>query len=341
MKNIIFELSQEHPTLPTSEAQATLQAENIPHTIVEQTPSILHIQTTTQLNKNQLNRLTQRLALTFHLNQLHYTTKPNPQHLLQTAKNHPLPDNKSFRVRCIRHTKNNTHSPTIEQQLGAIYYPTNPVDLHQPDIELRVIQTTNKYYVCIKQTTINRSQYEQRKVQQRPFFSPISLHPRIARTLVNLAQTQAGETILDPFCGTGGILLEAGLINMKTIGGDIKKDMIHGCTQTLNHYNIKDHTLIHADVEQLPNHLKQRVDAIVTDFPYGKSTTTNGEQLSSIYHRAFNTFTQLVKPNKHIVIGVSEPIAIKTAQQYLTHVETHTFRVHRSLTRYFAVFKNK
>ena len=45
---------------------------------------------------------------------------------------------------------------------------------------------------------------------QRPAPHPdIALSPRLARTLVNLAGAVPGQTILDPFCGSGTILVEA------------------------------------------------------------------------------------------------------------------------------------
>ena len=80
----------------------------------------------------------------------------------------------------------------------------------------------------MKKTEIDRTCFEERKVQHRPFFSPISLHPKLARVLVNISAIKRDETLLDPFCGTGGILIEAGLIGAKVIGSDIEEKMIEG-----------------------------------------------------------------------------------------------------------------
>ncbi len=54
---------------------------------------------------------------------------------------------------------------------------------------------------------VARARLEARKVTHRPFSLPISLHPKLARALVNLARVPMGGVLLDPFCGTGGILL--------------------------------------------------------------------------------------------------------------------------------------
>ncbi|MCK4365573.1 MAG: DNA modification methylase, partial [Thermoplasmatales archaeon] len=97
------------------------------------------------------------------------------------------------------------------RELADVYTKDRDVILENPDNEIRGLITDSKVYVGLKTAEINRSQFEERKIQHRPFFSPISLHPKLARALVNLSSIKKDETLLDPFCGTGGILLEAGL----------------------------------------------------------------------------------------------------------------------------------
>lgn len=50
------------------------------------------------------------------------------------------------------------------------------------------------------------------------------LPPKLARILTNLARVQKGETLLDPFCGNGTILMEAALVTRakRIIGSDIE-----------------------------------------------------------------------------------------------------------------------
>ena len=48
------------------------------------------------------------------------------------------------------------------------------------------------------------------------------------------------ETLLDPFCGTGGILIEAGILGINIIGSDIDKKLVYGCKENLNFYNINN-----------------------------------------------------------------------------------------------------
>ena len=111
----------------------------------------------------------------------------------------------------------------------------------------------------------NNEDFESRRSHLRPFSSPSSLHPKLARALINITGIKQNEILLDPFCGTGGFLIEAGLMDIKTIGYDINKLMIKGCIKNLKHYKIKNYKI----KNQNALNLKDKFDYIVTDLPYG------------------------------------------------------------------------
>jgi len=46
-----------------------------------------------------------------------------------------------------------------------------------------------------------------------------------------------------------------------------------------------------------------------------------------------------LKINGKVVVGLSDKRLISVGEKYLSLIEKHEFRVHRSLTRYFAVYK--
>jgi tRNA (guanine10-N2)-dimethyltransferase len=79
----------------------------------------------------------------------------------------------------------------------------------------------------------------------------------------------------------------------------------------------------------------QDVDAIVTDLPYGKSTTTHGESIDELYHRAFAAFTSIIKNKGIIIFGCSQAEIQDIAREYFTIETIYPVRMHRSLTRYF------
>ena len=58
--------------------------------------------------------------------------------------------------------------------------------------------------------------------------------PRMARTLVNLSLAGSGSILLDPFCGTGGILIEAEMLGVHAVGSDFDPMMIQGCKENVH-----------------------------------------------------------------------------------------------------------
>ena len=60
------------------------------------------------------------------------------------------------------------------------------------------------------------------------------LPPKLAQTLINLADPQPDSTILDPFCGTGVVLQEAALMGYNTYGTDLEPRMIDYTQENLD-----------------------------------------------------------------------------------------------------------
>ncbi len=61
------------------------------------------------------------------------------------------------------------------------------------------------------------------------------LPPKVAQVLLNLAQVKPGDTVLDPFCGTGTVLQEALVMGAgKAIGRDVDDDAVEEATENLS-----------------------------------------------------------------------------------------------------------
>ena len=54
------------------------------------------------------------------------------------------------------------------------------------------------------------------------------LPPKLAQIMINLAEPQAEENIIDPFCGSGTIAAEAALMGFRSLNSDISKVNIEG-----------------------------------------------------------------------------------------------------------------
>ena len=331
----IVELSKEHKTLPKAEILACLMAEKISHNIVESSEDVLVIETNAK--DGAIKRLAGRLSFTFYIDEFLFSCPSSPDEIKKHALDNVIEKKGSIAIR-YKNRSNNVNSQPIVKALAEIYSKDRNVTLEKPDIEIRGLITDSGVYVGLKTAEIDRSQFEKRKVQYRPFFSPISLHPKLARALVNLSLIKKDETLLDPFCGTGGVLIEAGLIGAKVIGSDIKNEMVEGCKKTLDFYDIENYELFVSDVGDI-NRYVAGVDAVVTDLPYGKSTTTKGENIRQLYERAFENISRVLKENRRAVIGLSNKDMISCGEKYFSLVSKHGFRAHRSLTRYFAVYQ--
>ncbi len=333
---ILFELSKDHDTLPCSEVLCCLKAEDISYFVIEKNKDVILIDSDCSLDK--IDKLSKRFSSVFFVDNYLFSSSLNIEEIEREAEKNPVKINGTIAVRYKNRSNKKISSQDIIKSLASIYTKTNKVNLKNPDNEVRALITDEKVYVGLKLFEINRSKFEERKVQNRPFFSPISLHPKIALGLVNLSCVKKEEVLLDPFCGTGGILLEAGLIGIKVIGSDIEDKMIKGCKQTLEEYDIKNFDLFCKDIGDVETYITS-VDAIVTDLPYGKSTTTKGEQMSLLYDRAFKSFKKILGKGKRAVIGMPNTQAITQCEKYLNLIEVYEFRAHKSLTRYFVVFE--
>jgi tRNA (guanine10-N2)-dimethyltransferase len=276
-----------------------------------------------------------RLALAWSVSEHLFSCEPDE--LESRLAEQKLPG-KTFRVRACR--LDEKHLPengtALARHIGGLLSPKYRVDLENPDFELRILMAS-KLHVGILAGEINRSSLEARKPENRPFKHPITLHPKLARALVNLTRVKKGETILDPFCGTGGILLEAGLVGCNPIGGDIDPRMIDGTVQNLKHYGIENFDMRKMDVSDWPSEISQ-VDAIATDPPYGRSASTAKEPIESLYKRAFNTCHAILKEDGRLAIALPAEKHVSLAENFILE-GLYPVRVHRSLTRYFCVFK--
>lgn len=334
---ILFELSKEHEELPKDEVISCLNAEKITYNIVESNENVLIIDS--KVNYDIIKKIAGRLSFTFYVNELLFTSINSLDEIKKLSKEHIIYQKGSIAISCKKRSTTLNTQP-IKITLAEIYTKQRKVDLTNPDIEMRVLITDTNVYVGLKIISINRTEFESRKVQYRPFFSPISLHPKIARALVNISSIKKGQTLLDPFCGTGGIILEAGLIGANVIGGDIEEKMIEGCKKTLDFYNINNYKLHSSDIGSISKIIKNSVDAVVTDLPYGKSTTTKGEDINILYNRAFESIHKLLKKGGLVVIGLSNPDMISVGKKYFKLIKTYDFKVHKSMTRYFVVYMN-
>ncbi len=219
--------------------------------------------------------------------------------------------------------------------------PTKQVSLDNP--QDRFITILSKYGLWFGQLISHslRKNVQQRAAHKRPFFHPSSMNPLLQRTMVNLAAVKPDRWLLDPFCGTGGALIEAARLEIRSIGIEINRRIIWGAFQNLKADRItKDSAdLIFGDAIQLPFR-RGSISAIVTDPPYGTASSTRGFDLQDLLLDFFQAICHILTSNARVVIAVPSNIKI---EEKLAQILNATYRkflhyVHKSLTRKILVF---
>ncbi len=228
----------------------------------------------------------------------------------------------------------------LPRKLGAVIHAQGfNVNLSKPDTLVRAY-CGERLYAGIRLRFFDPKDFEGRKAHHRPFFRPISLHPRFSRALVNL--TKAREELLDPFMGAGGILMEAGLLGLKVYGVDIKPEMVEGAEMNLRHYGITDYELKLGDATRLEELFPDKMfEAIATDPPYGTSATLAGRKRDDLYRRALESMHSILKPGGRLAIAFPTDFDGETEGEKVGFriVGKYYQRVHKSLDRWFYVFK--
>lgn len=324
----LFELGGENIELAKCEAIELLKTEKYEPKLVHYRENILILDVLREINKPVIRRLgmTKRVSKV-----LYYSNKKKLDDILEEI---PIIDikKKNFAIRLIK--KNGIPEKEVAIKLGEKIPKRNKIKLSKPDVKI-LYYSDKKTIISIWER--NLETYYKRclkhHINYRPFFSPIGIHPRISRSMVNLSNSTKGDKIIDPFCGTGGILIEIADMQIEAIGIDILKKMVENSQGNLKHYNLKG-MVVEGDIKNVKNY---DFKAIVTDPPYGLSTTTKGEGVKELLSRSMGIFSEIMKKEQRIVIAISNPKLINLKKFTLIH--KFEWYIHKSLTRYILVLK--
>jgi tRNA (guanine10-N2)-dimethyltransferase len=188
----------------------------------------------------------------------------------------------------------------LEKEVGAkLFSEINPVNLHNPDFEIVIIvagevegevhRDSLEFDSCIvwgiRENNWEKSDYLGRQPMERPFFKPISLEPRLAKLLISLAHKKGKnpQNFIDPFCGTGGIAIEALLQGMDIFVSDLDPTMVSGVKKNLSWANDDDENIIEVEkcsVKNIADLWGEKENSIfVFDPPYGRNAWKSDDGL--------------------------------------------------------------
>jgi tRNA (guanine10-N2)-dimethyltransferase len=104
------------------------------------------------------------------------------------------------------------------------------------------------------------------------------------------------------------------------------------------YYSVEPEGMAVADARHLPI---DEVDCVVTDPPYGRSSTTLGSNTKKIVEDFFSAIEDTLPSEKRMCIASPKAIGIGIlgGEHGFTPTQSHYVYVHRSLTREITVFK--
>ena len=307
----LYLLAGENLELAEAELQGFLESQDIP-----EKPDREQRLAETESKPGQLKRL----ATTHEVSS---KIKEFPRENLGDLETDYTPE-KSFAVRVENLSQEEIDTEKTEKILGEkLSSEENSVDLENPRTVVKAYILQEKIILGEVVEDINRGLFEDRKNQDRPFSSPVSLDPVLARVLVNLSGVKPREFLLDPFCGTGGILIEAGLCGVGVCGVDVKEEMAEGCIENLEAYGVISHDIQQGEGSESVEKFDQDFSAIVTDLPYGQASKKTGS--------AVEDFLDLIEnfDGRKIFMWNEEELGDYTAD--------FSVYVHKNLTRYIYV----
>ena len=252
-----------------------------------------------------------------------------------------------------------------ERRLGGVLVDRGfEVDLDDPDHELRALfsaddgladpdsdaaaaqqgQIPPSEGVCVLGWLDCESErdFGERQPTDRPFFQPGSMAPMDARALANIAGAAPGRRVLDPMCGTGGTLIEAGLVGADVVGTDAQWKMVRGTKENLDALLPEDRAaaVARADATRLPLR-DDSVDGVVFDAPYGRQSKIATHRLADLVEGALAEVARVSRGDATCVLMADRDWHDAVAATDWRVTDRFERRVHRSLTRHVHVLEKQ
>jgi tRNA (guanine10-N2)-dimethyltransferase len=326
---LLVELSGEHDELPLAELRATLVI------VGGRVLDVDGLVATVDAEPGAYAFLARRLALAHAICEAWWSGPAG--RVAEAAR--PVEGTVAVRARRLEGAQPGASTAAAARDLGAALGA--PVDLDAPDNDVRVLLSKRAAHVGRLVAQVDRRAFDARAVRHRAHFAPVSLHPRYARALVNLAGVREGDRVADPFVGTGGLALEAGLVGARVVGSDLDPRMAAGARATLHEHGVAGAVVETRDVGELPELAggEASLDAVVSDPPYGRSSTTNREPLDELYERFYAAAEDALRPGGRLAIIVPTDELRRRAAKRFRLVSSFDQKVHRSMTRHYGVLE--
>ncbi|MEM3398511.1 MAG: methyltransferase [Nitrososphaerota archaeon] len=337
----LFLLSGVDKELPFGEIKAVLSLLHPQHKILKKEGRVLIAETLGSIARQVVDRT----AYTRMSAKLLFETESTEKDILSTIDTSTIRNivrsNSSMLVRGVTIDGARLRKTELEKEIGSLIIDSMPglrVDLRNPDYTIMFISSPEKTYIGVVEKVKPKRFFYYRVAGRRPFTLPSAMQPDLSRCLVNLGRTKIGGRILDPFSGTGGIMIEGALLGYEVYGVELKKWIALGALRNLKYYMPGQENIIVGDARKLM--FRRSFDGIVTDPPYGRSTTIPGHSLTSLLETFFCEAREYLKDEGTITLVSPEEINIEdiAADAGYRLQEYYKIRIHRSLIRKIMVY---
>jgi len=248
----------------------------------------------------------------------------------------------SFRVDVYKVGGATVNSLAVEKKIAEQVVSSLPklrISLENPEIVLAVFTAPRVYAVAQLTAAKPKLYFEARRAGRKPFKVPSALQPRLARCMVNLAASKLTSRVLDPFAGTGAIVVEAGLLGYEAVGLELKTWIANGMRRNIQPFCPQLSHVVQGDAVRPPFY--RRFDAVATDPPYGRSASLAGYKLKDLLKKFFEAAVNILIPKARVVITVPhhEFDNLLDAAQGFSLLRHHDIYVHKNLTRRLVVLE--
>jgi tRNA (guanine10-N2)-dimethyltransferase len=337
--------SGENEELANAEVKAVLESEEVQYNIQKKLPQVTLLSSVPR----SLKVVSQKCSLVKEGGPLLFVCEAKPKEISKKVMGihrsclGSTQDTFSVRVRRIQGSSKEIQTEVLEEQIGRLILQKRPdmrVEFEKPTHPFVGLLTGEQMVFGLKRIEVRIRDFMSRRPRSKPFFHPASMSPVLARTMVNLSRCREGKLLLDPFCGTGGILVEAGLTGRRVLGSDVKMEMVSGTLQNLSHCGVSPDGLTVSEISHLPF---VEVDSIATDAPYGKLSTTLGVHPESVIKRFLNSAAKIIPKGRYVCLGSRIKIDYKdmVREAGFKIIEDLQVREHRSLTRVISVLRRE
>ncbi|MBO3753721.1 MAG: hypothetical protein FGF53_02385 [Candidatus Brockarchaeota archaeon] len=324
-------MSGEHERLPAAEIEAVFEAENVPRIIREGLTQVYRFIAPLE----PASKAFKRLALSHFLCEEIGVFKQGVScdEMVTAVLRAGLNGSVAFRVRRIRGSISPEDAFALETELNrrASKTPSITVDLENPETILDVVASDGLLILGRRICNSARKNVMSRSGGRKPFFHPSSLKVELARTMLNLARVREGSVVVDPFSGTGTVLVEAHELQAYPIGLDVDPLMAYSSRRNYRWFQTLVFQVL-GDVRHMPF---RRADAVVTDPPYGRRASTHGFESISLYEGFIREASRVLRakgwiaflaPSRLPVERILELNGFKLREKFL-------IEVHSNLTR--------